>query len=561
MTTILVVDDYPVNREYLSALLRYKGYETREASDGAEALVLARSLRPDLILTDILMPTMDGYEFVHRLRADPLIAATGVVFCTANYIEREAQILSRACGVAQLLIKPCDPEQVLATVEAALGNRGQPSSSGALNFEREHLRLLTDKLSRQTLTLDDVHRRLTALIQTSAKLAEESDVSRLLARVCRAARELVGASISSLAIGTESSVQATAFFTSGLDPTAVDRIGMPDFHESLMGDVFASGRPYRDTVNREVPSCDGLPPGFPSARCLLAVPINSLTRSYGWLCLIDKVSGEPFTPEDQQLVTILAAQAGRTYETMELLARAQRDAADLAGEANERRLAQEHMQVQIERLNLLHNITRAVAERQDLPSIFQVVIRSLEQDLPIDFGCLALYDASQQNLTASAIGTKDAALANTLRQPGSTTLELKADALHRCIDGELLYDPDLPASDAPLARTLAQARYNSLVVSPLRVDRKVIGALIVARRPRAAFSDEECDFLLQLSDHVALAAHHAQLHLTLQHAYDELRDSQKPEYIDPPLSTPSSPHELQQAIVPLTTHRPVSLKA
>ena len=73
MATILVVDDRPANREFLRTLLGYQSHRVLEAIDGAEALALVKSARPDLVISDILMPTMDGYEFVYRLRADPVL--------------------------------------------------------------------------------------------------------------------------------------------------------------------------------------------------------------------------------------------------------------------------------------------------------------------------------------------------------------------------------------------------------------------------------------------------------------------------------------------------------
>lgn len=70
MATILVVDDRPSNRAYLLALIGFTGHRTLQAADGAEALALVRRERPELVITDILMPTMDGYQFVQQLRAN-----------------------------------------------------------------------------------------------------------------------------------------------------------------------------------------------------------------------------------------------------------------------------------------------------------------------------------------------------------------------------------------------------------------------------------------------------------------------------------------------------------
>lgn len=66
MAKILIVDDRPINREFLTTLLGYRGHHLLEATDGAEALDVVRAEHPDLIITDVLMPVMDGYEFVRK---------------------------------------------------------------------------------------------------------------------------------------------------------------------------------------------------------------------------------------------------------------------------------------------------------------------------------------------------------------------------------------------------------------------------------------------------------------------------------------------------------------
>src|SRR3979490_108765 len=126
MATILIVDDRPTNRQFLVTLLGYGGHRLLEAANGAEALERVRAERPDLVITDILMPTMDGYEFVGHLRADPALAPIPVIFYTATYSEPQAKALADSCGVRIVLPKPCDPERILAAVNEALGITDSP---------------------------------------------------------------------------------------------------------------------------------------------------------------------------------------------------------------------------------------------------------------------------------------------------------------------------------------------------------------------------------------------------------------------------------------------------
>jgi len=67
----LIVDDLTANRTLFVTLLRHQGHRLLEASDGSEALAAIQADRPDLVITDVLMPVMDGYEFVRQLRLDP----------------------------------------------------------------------------------------------------------------------------------------------------------------------------------------------------------------------------------------------------------------------------------------------------------------------------------------------------------------------------------------------------------------------------------------------------------------------------------------------------------
>src|SRR4026209_2204512 len=100
MAKILIVDDRALNRQFLTALLGYAGHQLSEAADGAEALVKIRAEHPDLVITDLLMPTMDGFQLVQQMRREPDIAATDVIFYTATYRLQEADQLAQACGVS-----------------------------------------------------------------------------------------------------------------------------------------------------------------------------------------------------------------------------------------------------------------------------------------------------------------------------------------------------------------------------------------------------------------------------------------------------------------------------
>jgi PAS domain S-box-containing protein len=182
---------------------------------------------------------------------------------------------------------------------------------------------------------------------------------------------------------------------------------------------------------------------------------------------------------------------------------------------------------QMQRLALMGRITRAIGERQDLRSIFQVVVRSLEDELPVDFCCIGLYEMGENRLTVSCVGARTEPVAADLGMTENTVVPIDENGLSRCVQGQLVYEPDIHDSRFPFPARLARGGMRSLVIAPLLVESQVFGVLVVARRSVNAFSSAECEFLRQAMEHTALAANQAQLYTALQRAYDDLRTSQQ----------------------------------
>lgn len=164
MPKILVVDDREQNRGVLTTLLQYSGHELIEASDREEALERTRTDRPDLVITDILMPKADGWEFVRLLRSDPDLCDTPVIFYSAMRLNKEASEAALACGVFQILSKPLEPEVVLAAVDRALrSGRKKPEPGPSLSTQPDlntRIRVLSAKLWEKVQELEATRNQL-----------------------------------------------------------------------------------------------------------------------------------------------------------------------------------------------------------------------------------------------------------------------------------------------------------------------------------------------------------------------------------------------------------------
>ena len=380
MATILVVDDHPTNRDVLLAILGFQGHRLLEAADGQEALEIVHDASPDLVICDILMPTMDGYEFVRRLREDPGFAGTPVIYYTAHYREHEARSLAAQCGVEQVLLKPVEPEAVLDAVGRALGS--PPARDRGLvpeTFDREHLRLVTDKLSEETRGHLNASRRLAALTELNLALASEKEPDRLLDGVCRGARELIGARIGVLEVRDKNGGEHLHVAFCGLADEVRSALQRPGCGDGPLGTPDIGVRAKRLENPGGKAEAVGLAPELGPVRAVLAGPVASHTIVYGWICVLDKVGADRFTEEDEHLLDILGRQVGRIYENGSLFRKVRQHALALEAETRALTLTQQRLAAQ-------YAVSRVLADADDLAHAAAPLLDAMCRSLGFDAG-------------------------------------------------------------------------------------------------------------------------------------------------------------------------------
>jgi signal transduction histidine kinase/CheY-like chemotaxis protein len=265
------------------------------------------------------------------------------------------------------------------------------------------------------------------------------------------------------------------------------------------------------------------------AYALLAATVIVLTLLVAW------VISRRLQKQLSDSILSLAATAEVVSSRHDYSTRAQRagiNELDTLADAFNHMLAQtgqyeRRLNTQVSRLALLQEITHSIGSRHDLLSIFQVVLGSLEQHLPIQFGCVCLQEGSAGVMTVECVGTASITHAEALGLMPRTSIPVGQNGLYRALQGRLIHEPDVESVDSPFPQRFAAEGFRSLVLAPLGVESSVFGVLVAARREPNAFSSADCEFLKQLSEHVALASHQAQLYGALQRAYDDLRLSQQ----------------------------------
>jgi CheY-like chemotaxis protein/GAF domain-containing protein len=508
MATILVVDDNTVNRKLLVALLSGDGHLTLEASDGLDGLRVAHAHPPQLIISDILMPSMDGYGFVRALRADPNLSATPVIFYTAHYHEREALKLARECGVTRVLIKPCRHDDLLKAIEQAMAGVSE-SDPDTLHgdFTGEHLLLLTNKLSERADALAASNSRFAALAELTLEIASEQDPRALVERVCSGARYLIGAVCAVLAIAEETSSRGLFFATSGIDfggaPPPPPALGA-----GPLGSVFINRVPWRASISNGQFLDAGLPSGYPAARAFLGVPVMTASRVHGWLCLADKIGADAFDAEDESFLSILGSLVGRAYENINFHVELQAYCAKLRLSAEQSaRLVDSGMRNLNRAYAVLGGINSVIARTRDRAELCKEACRLATREGRFRLAFIETFDSGSGE-TALFAAADDIADVEKLARRMSAESIAQEDLLALALSSQrpaVCNDLAAARPGVRLGSEMLDRGYRAIAALPLNSGGEILGRLVVLTEEADFFDDAELRLLTEMAGGVSAA--------------------------------------------------------
>lgn len=338
---VLVVDDRLANRELLGTVLGYYGHTVATAADGAAALAEIRKTMPDLVITDLLMPNMDGEELCRTLRADPATAALPIIIHTASYRTRQGRQIADRVGVQWVLPKPSEPADVIFMVSQALGMEvpwgqapapvlelasGNPLADdggddplAALHVRNERLTLLLQNASQlaaaqgKTLTAAGLGReaqslaqRLTILINLSLEISAERDPLELVRTVCRAAQEIMSARYVGVCVLSDDGA-LLQFQSRGLPEATHDAVVASIAECAATSRLMGAGREGRMLVATRAGDFTGLPAAHPPVQTMIACRVATRGLNHGWMYAADRLGNEGFTADDERLLVALAS--------------------------------------------------------------------------------------------------------------------------------------------------------------------------------------------------------------------------------------------------------------
>ncbi|WP_420992532.1 response regulator [Cupriavidus sp. 30B13] len=379
---VLVADDNADLRDYMRRILGAAGHAVTACADGQEALELARAAPPDLIVSDVMMPRLDGFGLLRALRADPELRDTPVLLLSARAGE-EARIGGLASGADDYLTKPFSARELLARV--------------AGNLELAQLRRQTEARLR------DESRVLEVLNRVGAAVAAELDLGRAVQVVTDAATELTGAAFGAFFYNVPDAQGGayTLYTLSGVPRAAFEQFPMPRntavFAPTFSGEgiVRVDDITQDPRFGRNAPY-HGMPEGHLPVRSYLAAPVQSRTGEVlGGLFLGHPRPGV-FTARAERVLVGIVAQAAVAIDNARLYQAAQDEIAKRAA-----------AQAALHELN--ETLERRVAET--------VADRDRLWELSEDLLMVAGFDGALQRVSPSWRSVMGHALPGLLGQP------------------------------------------------------------------------------------------------------------------------------------------------
>jgi len=466
MTTALIADDHEQNLYMLQTLLQGHGYQVVTANNGAEALEIARENQPDIIISDILMPVMDGFTLCHQCKLDDDLKAIPFVFYTATYTSAKDESLARSLGADHFMIKPAEPEkfikmmdQVLTEFENQSRSAPEPPPTAEPVYYRQYNETLIRKLEQRNVQLKEARKTL------------EQDIARLRAMEARL---------------RDSEESFRLLFAQNPNPMWVYDLSNLAFLEVNQSAVDLYGYSREEFLQMQLTD---IRPAEDVARLLadVAQPRPDFQYSGEWrhktksgkiLDVIIVSHRLEFTGRDAVLVVV-------------------RD-------ITLRKQAQAEIKRRNRELTLLNRIIAASAVSQDVSpeEILEIACRELVAAFGLSHAAAGLIDKQQNNIELVAES----------RPPGAEsllgqTIPLRGNPVFQEILG---HQTALAVTDVQNDPRLASLRHLShsrgtvsLLILPLIIEAEIVGAIALGATKPHQFSIEEVNLSASVADQLA----------------------------------------------------------
>jgi len=378
MKKILIVDDNPQNLYFLEIMLLSNNFGVNKAANGKEALKLAHDDPPEMVITDILMPVMDGFSLCRELKNDELLKHIPLIFYTATYTDPKDEEFALSLGADRFLVKPLEPSEMLKAIRDVmmLSERTlkpvPPEPADNENYYKAYSETLVRKLEEKMLQLERMNKRLTALYQASCEMVNLRASSEVTHMVLRTVVETAGY------------YQANYF----------------EFHDQeklllLAGSFGLSAETettYRDRLAFKLGEDKGVVGKVAETRKVVVLP--DTTADPRWIRLDETILSALFVPVqfETHLIGVMGLfskekDAFKTHDIQNITSLVNSLAVAIVNSETEIKL-----QRQLQKISALHNIDMTINSNIDLHTTLDGIIQVSMEELGVDAADIVLFN-------------------------------------------------------------------------------------------------------------------------------------------------------------------------
>lgn len=506
MKTILLVDDNPQNLYMLEVLLESRGYRVQKAANGKIGLEMAMANPPDMVISDILMPTMDGFTFCRAWKSTESLANIPFLFYTATYTDPKDETLALSLGAERFLVKPIDPEDFILIMNEVFARRGMtgplqvPLETPVDGYYKTYSETLVRKLEEKLVELERANKILAALYQASCDLNTMKAADDMIKRVLSSIVDVAGyqqANFFLYDVHTKTlAITSAAGFSTETETTYHDRLLFKYGEETgLVGLVAKTGKSLNIGDVKSDPRWIVMDDTINS---VLLIPVFFESNLLGVIALYSREKNA-FDHEDEQNVSALTNSLAVAIE-------------------NKRN--QNHVQTQLKRLQALHNIDLAINANSDIRDTLNTITRHVYDQLDVDAVDVVLFNKFSL-VYEYACGIGFLHRSNEMEDSRQRTLPAEKAVMHRRmvhIEGES--GDGMPDGYIPLWRKEGFIEYWGL---PLFSRGEVKGVLEIYKRSFYNPDLEWMSYLETMANQVAIAIDNSEMVEGLQRSNIDLR--------------------------------------
>jgi PAS domain S-box-containing protein len=506
MARILIVEDSEEGRYLLKTLLQGSGYEVIVTANGAEALQLARVDPPDIVVSDIMMPIMDGFQLCREWKQDEGLRNIPFIFYTAAYTSPQDQEFALSLGADRFIAKPTAPgifgemlHKIIREHEAGtFAKPKEPTVREDPAYLQEYSERLVKKLEEKVAELEKANQELAVLHAIAATASRSLELDTILQDVLKHVLETMKLEAGLIVLINEQTATVRLAAHRGLSAATLEEIGDIDPNSVALGDPAEQlDAPLIIEDVAVAPPLAQIAMRAEGLQSCVSIPLQAKGRLLGVINAFSQ-GPSPFCPADALLLSAIGDQVGVAIENAQLFAEVHR---------------------RVDELVFLNEVSQILSSTLKLEQVLTILMDQTATMLDAEAGSVSLLDEESGELVFMvAAGPKAHEIKGLKLPPGQGIAGWSAQ------EGQPVLVPDVSKDARWYGQVDQETGFvtRSLLCVPLISKDRVVGVVQVLNKRTGTFSEYDLSLLSSLTTVAATALENAQLYEKIRAFNEEL---------------------------------------